>query len=281
MRLSYRTLLLLAALFVALVAPAAAHGPEEEHANESKSEVPSILKTATFDQNLGDKAPLALTFRDETGSQVRLADYFSDKPVLLTMNYYDCDNLCPLALEGVIKALNVIPFTVGEEYSVVTVSIDEEESPELASEVKHRVLDRYDRKGTATTWPFLTGDKQNIDALAQAVGFNFAWDEESQQYAHPSGVIILSPDGTISRYIYGLEFSPLDIRLALVEASENKIASAVDHVLLFCYRYNPTEGRYGAFAMNSIRVGGLLTVLALAAFIVPTFRREREQNKVG
>lgn len=277
-----RTLLFLAIWLMVggMALPAAAHGPDDEEGHhDADPSLPAILESARFDQRLGEKAPLDLTFTDDSGQTVRLGDYFGgDKPVMLTLNYYECDNLCPLMLEGLVRALKVVPFTVGNEYDVVTVSIDERETPELATEVKKRVIDRYDRVGKDVNWPFLTGNQAAIEQLAQAVGYNFEWDEKSQQYAHPSGVIILTPDGTIARYIYGLDFSPRDLRLALVEASEGEIATPIDQILLFCFHYDPSTGKYSAIAMNSMRLGGLATLLALGAFIVPMVRRDRQQS---
>ncbi len=262
--------------------PAVAHGPDDEDGHhETTSSLPAIFESARFEQRLGEKAPLDLTFTDDSGNTVRLGDYFGDKPVLLTLNYYECDNLCPLVLEGLVRALKAVTFTVGEEYNVVTVSIDAGETPELARDVKKHTLGRYDRVGKKVSWPFLTGTQGSIDQLATAVGFNFEWDEESQQYAHPSGVIILAPDGTIARYIYGLDFSPRDLRLALVEASEGQIATPIDQILLFCFHYDPSTGKYSGMAINSMRLGGLATLLALGAIIVPMVRRERQQTPIN
>ncbi|MGH2544885.1 MAG: SCO family protein [Ardenticatenaceae bacterium] len=263
-------------LIVASRAPVHAHDP-----NEESDPLPEILRSARFDQRLGEALALDLTFRDEQGQTVHLSDYFGEKPVILTMNYYECDTLCPLILDGVARALKLVPFTIGQEFELVTVSIDPRETPELAASVKERLVELYEREGAGWNWHLLTGEQATITQLAESVGFNYVWDERTQQYAHPSGVVVLSPDGTIARYIYGMEFSPRDLRLALVEASENKIASPVDHVLLFCYRYDPMTGKYGPIAMNTMRLGGIATLLTLGFSIGVMIRRDRRRTEDG
>jgi protein SCO1 len=276
---------LLAALIVQAAAPLAlAHEPEADepaHGHEADTDEPTdpmaaILTSAQFDQNLGDQVPLDITFTDETGRSVQLADIINDKPTVLSMNYYECDSLCPLIMDNAAGALKLVPFTMGEDYNMITVSFDPDETPDLAATVKEHMVERYERDGAAQSWSVLTGDKANIDRLAEAVGFNYAWDESWQQYAHPSGLIMLGPGGKIARYIYGFEFNPRDLRLALVEASENRIASPVDHVLLFCYRYNPSIGKYSAVAFNMMRGAGLVTVFGLVLLVGVLLRRERQ-----
>jgi protein SCO1/2 len=272
-------------LVATLTAPVSAHGPEgEEHAGEDQEteepsdRLPGILASATFDQHPGDRVPLDLTFRDDSGERVSLGQYFGDKPVILTMNYYECDTLCPLVMEGVVRGLNGVPFTMGEEFNLITLSIDPRETPEQAAEVKEHLVHMYGRDGAANEWDLLTGEQEQIEQLAKAVGFNYVWDEETQQYAHPSGAIVLTPDGTIARYIYGVEFNPRDLRLALVEASEGRISSPVDAVLLFCFHYDAAIGKYSAIAFSSMRIGGAATLVVLGGFLWTMFRRERANS---
>jgi protein SCO1 len=242
------------------------------------SNLPEILESARFEQRLGQQVPLDLRFVDETGHEVRLGDYFKDKPVILTLNYYDCHNLCPLVLDGLVKGLLGVPFAMGEDFDIVTVSIAPDETPEMAAMTKRQLARRYARGGAEEGWHLLTGEQPQIDQLAAAVGVNYAYDEATRQYAHPSGAIIVTPEGKVARYAYGIEFSPLDLRLSLVEAAEHKIGSPVDQVLLFCYKYDPVVGRYTAVAMNTMRLGGVATVLMLGFFLVGMIRWERRHS---
>jgi len=206
---------------------------------------------------------------------VRLGDFFGEKPVVLSLVYYECPMLCTLSLNGLVSAMDVLTFDAGDEYEVVTLSFEPKETPELARAKKSGYLERYAREGAADGWHFLTGDEDQIRRVTEAVGFRYAWDAETQQYAHPSGILVITPQGRIARYLYGIEYAPKDLRLALVEASEEEIGSPIDQVLLFCYQYDPTTGRYGAAAINLLRAAGVLTVLALGGFWAVMFRRER------
>jgi protein SCO1/2 len=264
-----KTLVLFAllALLLATLSAAPAH---------ADAPLPPILQNATFDQRLDQQVPLDLTFRDEQGQPVNFSKYFADKPVILTLNYYDCPTLCPLVIDGLITSLTQIPYELGKDFRVVTVSINPNETTAMAAKLKRRLIHRYgNRPGAAAGWDFLTGDKDQIDRLAQAVGFNYAYDARTEQYAHPSGLIFLTDQGKIARYIYGMEFAPRDLRLSLVETSEHKISTPVDTVLLFCYRYDPTLGSYGPLAVNSMRVGAIITILVFGSFLILMFRRER------
>jgi len=236
---------------------------------------PPFLRDLGFDQRLGDALPLDAVFRDEQGSEVRLGDYFHDKPVVLSLVYYECPMLCTLSLNGLVSAMDVLSFDAGREYEVVTISFEPKETPELARAKKAAYLQRYHREGGAEGWHFLTGDAAAIRRVTDAVGFRYAWDAETKQYAHPSGILVITPEGRIARYLYGIEYAPKDLRLALVEASEERIGSPVDQLLLYCYQYDPTTGRYGAVAMNLVRAGGVVTVLGLAGFWAVMWRRER------
>jgi protein SCO1 len=236
---------------------------------------PAILDQAGLEQKLDEQVPLGLHFRDESGSDVELGRYFRDKPVILSLVYYECPMLCTLVLNGLVSSLRTMSLDVGRDFDVVTVSFDARETPELAAKKKQTYLEQYRRPGAADGWHFLTGDQASIDALAQSVGFQFAFDEKSQQFAHAAGIIVLTPQGRVSRYFYGVEYAPRDLRLGLVEASQNKIGSLVDQILLFCFHYDPLTGRYSALSLNIVRAGGALTVLALVAFIALMLRRDR------
>ncbi len=236
---------------------------------------PPILQRVDFEQRLGTQVPLDLPFRDETGRTVRLGDYFQGKPVVLTLSYYECPMLCTLVLNGLTSALRALRFDLGKEFVAVNVSFNPRETPELAAAKKATYLKEYRRPGSEAGWHFLTGDEESIRRLTEAVGFQYAWDERNQQYAHATGLVVLTPGGQIARYFYGVEFSPRDLRFALIEAAQGKIGSPVDKLLLYCFHYDPSTGRYSALALNSIRIGGVLTVAALISFIVVMLRRER------
>ncbi|MBI1927913.1 SCO family protein [Candidatus Poribacteria bacterium] len=224
---------------------------------------PDILREVGIDQRLNEQVPLDLVFRDETGKLVRLGDYFGEKPVILSLVYYECPMLCTLVLNGLLKSLRALSFDVGKEFNVVTVSFNPGETPTLAAAKKAEYIQHYSRPGTAEGWHFLTGQEASIQQLAQAVGFRYVYDAQKNQFAHASGIMVLTPQGRLSHYFYGIEYSPRDIRLSLVEASANKIGSPVDQLLLYCYHYDPTTGKYGVIIMNIIRLAGLGTVLAL------------------
>jgi len=243
-----------------------------------------VLKKVDIEQRLGNQIPLDLKFRDEAGREVRLADYFGKgKPVALTLVYYECPMLCNQVLNGAVGAFQALSFTAGKEFEVVTVSFDPREGPELAARKKDSYLKRYRRDGAAEGWHFLTGDKASIDALAEAVGFRYAWDEQSQQFAHASAVMVATPKGRLSHYFYGIDYAPRDLRLALVEASEGKVGSPVDSLILFCYHYDPASGRF-APVMGVLRAAGVLTVfgvVGLVAYLMRKTRRREEELSVG
>jgi protein SCO1/2 len=238
-----------------------------------------VLKKVDIEQRLNNQIPLDLKFRDETGREVRLAEYFAKgKPVALTLVYYECPMLCNQVLNGAVGAFQGLQFTAGKEFEVVTVSFDPREGPELAAKKKETYLRRYKREGAEAGWHFLTGDKASIDALAEAVGFRYAWDEQSQQFAHASAVMVATPQGRLSHYFYGIDYAPKDLRLALVEASEGKIGSPVDSLLLFCYHYDPASGRF-APVMGVLRAAGVLTVFAVVGLLVFLTRKSRRREQ--
>jgi protein SCO1/2 len=239
---------------------------------------PTILREIGFDQKLGDVVPLDTPFRDETGKAVRLRDYFSSgRPVVLNLVYFDCPMLCTVTLSGMASALKELRFDAGKEFEVVTVSFDPKEGPEQAAAKKAQFMARYKRPEAEKGWHFLTGEPGAIHKVTKAVGFRYVWDQASRQFAHPAGTVVLTSEGRIARYLFGVEYAPRDLRLAIVEASANRIASPVDQVLLACYQYDPMAGRYSASIMKIVRLAGLLTVALLVGFILRNLRRERAQ----
>jgi protein SCO1 len=236
---------------------------------------PSVLQGVGIDQRLNEQVPLNLPFRDETGRTIQLRDYFGEKPVILALVYYECPMLCTLTLNGLVRAMRALPFDVGKQYTVVTVSFNPRETYSLAAAKKRGYLDSYRRPGGADGWHFLTGEESSIEKLTQAVGFHYNYDAESGQYAHATGLVVLTPQGKISRYFYGVEFSPRDLRLALDEASANKIGSPVDAILLFCCRYDPVTGKYGLVISRVMQLAGGATVLALGGFMALMLWREK------
>jgi protein SCO1 len=227
-------------------------------------------------QKLGSQIPLDLMFRDETGKVVRLREYFGKKPVLLNFVYYECPMLCPMVLEGTTTMLAQLKFNVGEEFEVVTISIDPRDKPARALELKDKYIKRYGRLGSASGWHFLTAHETAIKTITDATGFQYAYDGKADQFAHGAALLVLTPEGKMSRYFYGFEFRPRDVRLAIVEASSNKIGTVADQILLLCYHYDPSIGKYSRNAMSFMRAGGVATVLALGGFIFVMFRRETE-----
>jgi len=237
--------------------------------------MPPALREVGWDQRLGEALPADLELRDEHGRTVRLGDYFGKKPLVLSLVYYECPMLCTLALNGLSSALGVLSFDVGKEFEVLTVSFDPKEGAELAVKKKSAYIGRYKREGAEKGWHFLTGDAAQLKRLTQAVGFRYAWDDVTKQWAHPAGVVTLTPDGRIAHYLFGVEYAPKDLRLALVEASEGKIGGPVDQVLLYCYQYDPQTGSYGAVIMRIVRLAGVATLAALGTFIFVMLRRDR------
>jgi len=235
---------------------------------------PAALEGIGIDQRLGEALPLDAAFRDETGRAVTLGDYFGSKPVVLVMTYFECPMLCTLVLNGLTKALKTMAFEPGKEFDVVAVSFDPRDTPETAAKKKANYVAEYGRPATAAGWHFLTGDEAAIARVAAATGFRYRWVPAEKQFAHAAAIMVATPEGRLARYFYGIDYAPRDLRLGLVEASDHRIGSAVDALLLFCYRYDPTTGKYGAIALNLIRLGGVATVLALGLFMTIMFRRE-------
>ncbi len=233
---------------------------------------PPGLKHVGIEQHLNEQIPPDLTFRDETGKAVRLGDYFGKKPIILNLVYYQCPMLCGEVLSGLESALRVLKFDVGKEFDVLTVSFNPKETPEMATAKKAEFLKRYGRPGAADGWHFLTGPQPSIDALTSAAGFQYEYDAKTDQYAHATAIMVLTPEGKIAQYYYGVEFAPKDLRLGLIQASQNKIGNLVDEVLLYCYHYDPDAGKYGAIVSRILKLAAGATILMLGTFLIVMFR---------
>ena len=274
-------LTIVAMALMAFASVADARYGKQERVQDDGS-LPGDLREVGFDQNLGEDLPLDLTFTDDRGETVTLGSYFeSGRPVVLALVYYDCPMLCNMIINGLVSSLDILTFDPGTDYDVVVVSFDPTEDHYLAAAKKRGYMEQFGRPGTEGGFHFLTGTQENIDAITDAVGFRYTFDEASGEYAHASGVTVVTPEGTISRYLFGVEYAPKDLRLALVESAESKIGSAVDQLLLFCYAYDPATGQYGAATMNLIRLGGAITLLAVLTFIIVSRRRDRSVASVA
>ncbi len=240
-----------------------------------------LMEKVGIDQKLNAQVPLDLVFRDESGKTVRLGQYFGTRPVILTLNYYRCPMLCSQVLNGLASTLNVLKFEPGKDFEIVTVSIDPTETPILAADAKEGYLKRYKRPGGAQAWHFLTGDQAAIDALATSVGFRYAFDSESRQYAHASGILVLTPQGNVARYYYGIEYPPNDLRLGLVEASHGRIGNVVDAVLLLCYHYDPSIGRYTLLTLRVLKGAAVATLLGLTLLIGILLHKDPARRRTG
>ena len=248
----------------------------DRHA-QAQSALPASLRDVGFDQRRNEQVSLDLSFKDEAGRSVQLAEYFDGKPVILVLAYLRCPMLCTEVLNGLTRAMLGMSLDAGKDFTVLTVSFDPRETPELAAVKKKSYLERYGRPGAETGWHFLTGDKEAIERLTGAVGFRYTYDARNDQFAHASGIIVLTPTGKVSRYFYDLKYSSRDLRLGLVEASANQIGSPVDQVLLYCFHYDPVEGRYGPTIMNFVRAGGILTMFGIGTLLFVLWRQERRK----
>jgi protein SCO1/2 len=240
--------------------------------------LPAMVKGVGIDQNLNAQIPLELTFKDETGQTVRLGQYFRQKPVVLALVYYECPMLCNMVLNGLTHSMEQITLNLGDDYEVITVSFNPHETWQLAASKKANYVEKYKGKGTVAGWHFLTGQEDNIKKLADAAGFNYKYDPITKQFAHASAILVITPEGRIARYFYGIEYKPRDFRLGLVEASQHKIGSPVDAIMLFCFHYDPMTGKYGLVIMNVIRTLGSATVIGLAALLFILIRRDRHRH---
>jgi protein SCO1/2 len=263
---------------LALAIPAFGHDAKESPRLPGAA-VPA--SAVTIEQHLNAQVPLDLIFKDETGREVSLDRYFDGRPVLLALVYYDCPQLCPLVLDGLARSLRPLDLKAGGDYRVIAVSIDPRETPELARTKKRALMERLPPEAAAG-WHFLTGDQRSIETLAETAGFRYVENDQEKEdrYVHAIGTVALTPEGKISRYFYGFDYPPRDLRFALIEASGNRIGSAVDQLLLLCYKYDPTQGKYTVSVLNVLRFSATVTVLALAGFLILMLRRERSKRQI-
>lgn len=256
------------------------HGREESRADTPSSVVPPVLERVAIDQKLGNQVPMDLKFRDENNREVRLSDYAGDRPIVLNLVYYGCPMLCTEILNGLTRSLRALPMELGKDYEVVTVSFDPRETASLAAEKKTKYLDSLRKPGADKHWHFLTGGEKEIAAITDAVGFRYVWDEKIEQYAHGSGIMLLTPDGVISKYFYGIDYSPINMRLGLTEASGGKVGGLAEKTMLFCYHYDPSRGTYvQKLSLALVRAGGALTLVVVGTFIFVMLRREARQRR--
>jgi protein SCO1/2 len=263
-----------------LTPPAAAHPVSPAERIDPVDPAPKRVENVEVTEHLGANVPQSLGFKDEHGRPVKLQQYFDGKhPVILTFNYSNCPMLCSLMLNGLVAGLRDLGYTPGKEFRVVTVSIDHEETPEHALKTQKRYLAEYGRPEAVNGWSFLTGTRENVDAYARALGFGYAYNEARKEYAHPSAMAVASPDGRIVRYLYGIEYPPSKLKLALLEAAEGKIGNPFDRLVLYCFHYDATEGRYAPVAANVMRVGGAVSVVLLATFLALLFYAEWKKRR--
>jgi protein SCO1/2 len=255
--------------------------PGQPDVTTPAQQLPADLADVGFDQRLGETLPTDLVFADENGEPVRLGDFLGDKPLVLVPVYFDCPMLCTLTLQGVAGSLRELQFSVGEEFQVVVFSFDPRETPEMARGAKATALARYGRPETADGWHFLTGEPEAIDRLTEAIGFRYAYDERDGEFAHTAGLVVVTPEGKLARYFFGVDYHPRDMRLALVDAADGEIGSVVDEVLLFCFQYDPATGKYSSLSLGIVRLAGGLTVLALVVAVLLFLRWERHRNLMG
>lgn len=270
-----------AALVVAfgLATPVEAqYKPPPAPSERQSTEQPGILKEIGVDQKLDNQVPLNLEFKDEHGNTVTLGQYAGkNRPIVLSLVYYECPMLCNQVLNGLTRSLKMledVPMLAGKDFEIVTMSFDPEEGPELALEKKNNYIKQLDQAGAEDHWHWLTGEEDNVKEVADSVGFRYAWDEKQQQYAHASAIFLLTPDGKVSRYFFGIEYSPKDMRLGLAEASDGNIGGPIEKILLYCYHYDATLGKYSVMVMKLIQVGGVLTLLALGSFMFVMLRKD-------
>ena len=241
--------------------------------------LPEALQKVGIEQKLGESLPLEAEFKDEDGKSVKLGDYFAKgRPVVLALVYFECPMLCNQVLNGMTGSMKGISLDAGKDFEVVAISFDarENDKPDLGKNKKASYLERYGRPGTEKGFHFLTGTQSSIDAVTKAAGFNYEWDEKSNQFAHASAIMIVNPDGKLSRYLYGIDYSPKDLKFGIIESADNKVGSAADQLLLYCYHYDPATGKYGFAVLSAMRMGGILTLLGLGAMGFVFWRRNKK-----
>ncbi|HMQ03742.1 MAG TPA: SCO family protein [Pyrinomonadaceae bacterium] len=248
------------------------------------SGLPEPLKETGIEQKLGEQLPLETVFKDENGQAVKLGELFNKgRPVVLAFVYYECPMLCNEVLNGLTGSLKGVSFDAGREFDVVAISFDarENDMPDLARNKKTSYMKRYGRPGTEKGWHFLTGSPEAIDAVTKAAGFGFKWDEKSSQFAHAGGVMVVTPEGKMSRYFYGIDYSPKDLKFGIMESADNRVGSASEQLLLYCFHYDPSTGRYGLAVLNVMRLGAVLTLMGMAAMGLVFWRRNRKAGESG
>jgi protein SCO1 len=265
-------------LFIIGMLAACLTAPAQDLLNMKGTDRPNPLKNIGIDQKLDTQIPLDIPFRDDSGRDVKLGDYFGKRPVVLALVYYSCPMLCTQILNGMVSSLRVVSFNPGEDFDVVAVSFDAREKPPLALEKKQAMVKQYGRPQTAKGWHFLTGDLASIKALTDAVGFHYSYDAHTNQFAHASAIMVVTPEGKLSKYYYGIEYSPKDLRLGLIEAAQNKIGTPVDQILLFCYHWDPSTGKYTPIAIGGLRVVAAVTLLLIGGFVIFNFRRDARER---
>jgi protein SCO1/2 len=273
-----KTILALAALLAAAIPAQAQYATGPQQLSPPSLQQPEILKRVGIDQKIGQQLPLDLVFKDETGRDVRLAEYFGARPVVLALAYYECPMLCTQVLNGMTGSLKTLSFDAGKDFDVVVVSIDPKDNFRLAANKKTTYVAHYGRPATANGWHFLTGTEASIEPLAKALGFRYAYDANIKQYAHAAAIYVATPKGVVARYLLGIDFAPRDLRLALVEASNNQLGSVADTVLLLCYHYDPSVGKYGVAILNAVRIGFIGTVGTFLTFLFISLKRERART---
>jgi protein SCO1/2 len=260
------------ALLLAAAVPAGAYQP-------NAAVRPAILKEVAFDQRVNEPVPADLIFRDEQGKPVRLGDFMGKRPIVLALVYYRCQDLCPLLLDGLARAVQQVGFSVGKEFEVLAVSFDPRDTPTFAALKRAEMAQKFGWGDAARRWHFLTGTDGPIRQLTSAVGFHYAFDPATEEFAHAAGLVVLTPKGRIFRYLFGVEFPPRNLRLSLVEASGERLGTPLDQVLLFCYHYDPSVGKYSVMVLNVLRLAGLLTVGALGSFFLAMRQVERRRRR--
>ncbi|CAN5519249.1 SCO family protein [soil metagenome] len=284
-------------VLAAMILPVGVNAQKVEHYNSplyspkiydpsaagSTTGMPDALKTIGIDQKLGAQLPLDTEFKDEDGKAVKLGDYFNTKrPVIVAFVYYECPMLCNQVLNGLTGSLKGISFDAGKDFDVLAISFDarENDKPDLAKNKKASYIERYGRVGSEKGWHFLTGTEDSIQKVTSAAGFNFKWDEKSSQFAHAAGVMIANPDGKLSRYYYGIDYSPKDIKFGLMDSAENKVGSTAEQLILYCFHYDPATGKYGLAILNVMRLGGIATLLGLGTMALVFWRRNKKKDEL-
>ncbi|MEZ4221232.1 MAG: SCO family protein [Polyangiaceae bacterium] len=277
-RFRYSWVVLLAIAWVLSTQAALADGSVPERKTRTEP-LPQRLQGVDVDEQLGTTLPLDLGFTDESGKAVTLSDYFKgDLPVILTLNYSNCPMLCSMQLGGVVQGMKQMDWSAGKEFRVVTISIDPTETPDRAQKTKSRYMQQYGRPGSESGWAFLTGSENNVRRVASAMGFRYGFNEKRGEWVHPAAVLVATPNAKVARYLYGLEYLPKTLRLSLVEASEGKVGTTVDRLLLYCFHYDESEGRYAPVARNIMKMSGAVAVVLLGGFLAALWIAERKRK---